>query len=281
MSGTGWHPGLDNHNPPRMKEKNTMAGNGKRDMMKVVEGLLTKAADPAVSAEESQALTAKAAQLMDKYNLDAATLRADKGQRPESISMLQFEVSGQGWHGKGRAALVCHVAEAFGTRVCTVNNLMNGETRWVNIVGPKSTLDALETLLPSIVMQAESRGMVAKRLHINEVRHQFGSAQEINREGRTFFRSYLPQFGLGVADKIAASREKLEKEVKGTTGALVLASQAERVAAEFAKRFPDLKPVQADNFNAAGAVAGRRDGRTADTGQTRVESKRKSVTGKK
>lgn len=250
-----------------------MATNGKRDMMKVVEGLLAKAADSAVTEEESMAFAAKAADLMNKYNLDAAILRERNGQRPEAIGVMQFEVSGQGWHGKGRASLVYAVAEAFGTKCCHTNNKMNGETRWVNIVGPKATLDALTVLLPSIMMQAETRGMEAKRLHINEVRGNYRSAQEINRVGRVFFRTYLPGFGQGVADKIAATRTKAEQGAKGTK-AIVLASQAERVEMMFAKTFPDLKDGNADNYSHAGAAAGRRDGRTADTGQTKVTGRK-------
>ncbi|WP_410648177.1 DUF2786 domain-containing protein [Amycolatopsis sp. cmx-4-54] len=243
-----------------------------------VRKLLDKAEDAAVTAEEAQTYAAKAAELIGKYNLDAATLRHKEGKRPEPIRMLQFEVSGQGWHGKARAELVARVAEAYGAQVCTLGNKMNGSPRWVLIMAPGATLKALELLLPSIVLQAETNGMRATREHMAGLKGRFDTSANANIERRTFFRSYLPGYGRGVADKIAESRNAMADKVKGKTGELVLVSDAERTKAAFDKKFPDLKPVRGDKYSEAGADAGRRDGRTADTGQTKVGGGKREVT---
>ncbi|MEV6830706.1 DUF2786 domain-containing protein [Amycolatopsis sp. NPDC051102] len=244
-----------------------------------VRKLLDKAEDAAVTPEEAQTYAAKAAELIAKHNLDQATLRHREGKRPEPIKLLQFEVSGQGWHGKARASLVYTVAEAHGCSVCTMGNKMNGNARWVLIMGPAATLKALELLLPSILLQAESQGMAAARAHMAERKGMFDTPANANIERRVFFRSYLPAYGKGVAEKITASREAMAEKVKGKPGELVLVTDAERTKAAFDKKFPELGFSREDSHNVAGAEAGRRDGRNADTGQTKVgKASRAAVT---
>ncbi|XVV06324.1 DUF2786 domain-containing protein [Actinosynnema sp. CA-248983] len=251
-------------------------------LIKKVQALLTQAADPAATEQEAQTFAAKAAELMARHSLDEATVRAEKGQKPEAVAVLRFEVSGQGWHGKGRASMVARVAEGYGCMTVHENNLMNGKPRWVHIVGTASAIAALEVLLPSIILQAEYYGTKATKAHMAEVRDQFQTQQEANRARRVFFRSYLPGYGIGVAEKIMGVREQMAKEVENKPGALVLVSDQERVAAHFEKLFPsaELKNVKRDNHSVAGARAGRRDGRTADTGQTRVGGTKTAVTAK-
>ena len=242
----------------------------KTDITERVRKLLEKAENSAATPEEAQTYAAKAAELITKYNLDAATVRHRDGKRPEPIKMLEFEISGQGWHGKARASLVYRVAVAFGCSACTVNNKMNGELRWVMIVGPAATLKALEVLLPSVLRQAESQGLAAAKTHMAERKGMFDTAAKANIERRTFFRSYLPAYGSGVADKITDARNVMAEKVKGKAGELVLTTDAERTKAAFAKRFPDLGVGRRDKHNPDGAEAGRRDGRNADIGHAKV-----------
>ncbi|MEU7525476.1 DUF2786 domain-containing protein [Saccharothrix sp. NPDC042600] len=258
------------------------ARTAKAALVKKVQALLTQAADPAATEQEAQTFAAKAAELMARHSLDEATVRAEKGQKPEAVTVLRFEVSGQGWHGKGRAEMVARVAEGYGCVVITENNVMNGKPRWVHIVGTASAVAALEVLLPSIILQAEYYGTKATKDHMAKIRDQFPTQQEANRARRVFFRSYLPGYGIGVAEKIMGAREQMAKDVENTPGALVLVSDQERVAAHFEKLYPseNRTPVKRDNHSAAGAAAGRRDGRTADTGQTRVNGNKKAVAAK-
>ncbi|MEO6081578.1 MAG: DUF2786 domain-containing protein [Umezawaea sp.] len=259
----------------------TTAKTPKARMMEKVRALLTQAEDPAVTEQEAQAFAAKAAELMARYSLDEATVRAANGQKAELVKVLKFEVSGQGWHGKARATLVYLVAQAYGCEVCTVNNKMNGETRWVAIVGTASAVTSLELLLPSIVLQAEANGVKATKAHMEQVGRTFDTQANRNIARRVFFRSYLPGFGIGVAEKITAFRDEIVKEVADQPGALVLASDAERVKADFDRRFPDLKVSKSDSHSPAGAIAGLRDGRNADTGTgNKVGGGKRAVTKK-
>lgn len=262
-----------------MASKTQNPRDAKAKMMEKVRGLLAKAEDSAATSEESQAFYAKAHELMAKYSLDAAIVRHKNEQKPEATRHLVFTVSGQGWHGKGRAELVYRVAEATGCAVVTVGNKMNGKARFVHIVGIASTVTMLELLLPSLLLQAEAMGNKAAKEHMSKVRGEIDTPANANIERRVFFRSYLPAFGKGVADKIESTRAKTI-ETASAVGALVLVTDAERVQARFDKIFPPetIGQSRADSMNVAGAAAGRRDGRTADTGQTRVNGGRKAVT---
>lgn len=252
--------------------KSNTAAAAKAKIKERVSKLLAQAEHPKTDEQEAQKFAAKAAELLARHGLDAATVRADKGQKPESVTRYDFTVSGQGWHGKARAALVYDVAKAYGCEVCTIGNRMNGKDRLVVMIGTTSMIDALKILLPSIVVQAETAGMRARKAHMAEAGDRFAKAADKNIESRTFYRSYLEGYGQGVAEKIGAGRAAMADEVKGKPGELVLVNDADRIKADFAKRIPKLNTTPADKVSVAGLVNGRRDGRTADTGQTKVRN---------
>ncbi|MBM7771215.1 hypothetical protein JOD54_001419 [Actinokineospora baliensis] len=243
-----------------------------------VAGLLAKAESTEFPAE-AQELAAKAAELMARYNLDAAAARDDKGARPEPISTVDFTVSGQGWHGKARSALYWAVAEATGCKAVHINNKMNGEDRLVTVVGAASTIESLKMLLPSILLQAENSGAKATKKHMTEIGPRIDTAANKNIERRTYFRSYLEGYGKGVAQKISDTRQDIVEEMKEDPKAMILVRDEDRVKAEFARKFPQTKLLPADKKNAAGNAAGVRDGRLADTGQTKVKTKGAKVIG--
>jgi hypothetical protein len=247
--------------------------NEKAKIKERVAKLLAQAEGSGVTKEEAQTFAAKAAELLARYGLDAATVRAEKGQKAEAVTRYDFTVSGQGWHGKARASLVYSVAEAYGCEVCTIGNKMDGKDRLVAMIGTTSMIEALKILLPSILLQAETSGVKAAKEHMAQAGAFIDTAANKNIQRRTFLRSYLEGYGMGVAEKITNSRAAMADEVKGKPGELVLASDADRIKAEFTKRFPKLGTTAADKVSVAGLVAGKRAGRTADTGQTRVSAK--------
>lgn len=261
-----------------MTAKTSNTRDDKAKMIAKVQALLNQAEDSSVTKEESQAFAAKAAELMTRHALDAAIFKAENDKRPDVIKLLRFEISGQGNHGKGRAECAGAVAEAYGCRVAFENNTAHGENRWVLIVGTASALSALEVLLPSILDQAETRGRVEATAYRREVKADYNSEQELNRARRVYFRSYLAAFGLGVAYKITEFRTDLEDEVAETSGALVLASEAERVTAKFEKLYgTNLKEVAPDKVSHDGQSDGFRAGRTADTGEAKLTSGKKAA----
>lgn len=250
--------------------KANTAASDKAKIKERVRKLLAQAEDTSVTKEEAQSFAAKAADLLARHGLDAATVRAEKGQKPEAVARFDFTASGQGWHGKARASLAYSVAEAYGCQVCTIGNKMDGKDRLVVMIGTTSMIDALKILLPSIMLQAETSGTKATKAHMTEVGGTIDTAANKNIERRNFLRSYLRGYGVGVAEKINAGRAALADEVKGKPGELVLVTDADRIKADFTNRFPKLGTTAADKVSVAGLVAGKRDGRTADTGTTKV-----------
>jgi len=171
---------------------------------------------------------------------------------------------------------------ATGCKVVTEGNKMNGADRIVHIVGTTATVTMLELMLPSLILQAETMGRKAVKENPALVREAFDTAANCNIERRVFFRSYLPGFGQGVAEKIAGNRAEMAEKTS-EAGALVLVSDAERITNRFGKLFPadTIKAGHADSFSGLGEAIGRRDGRTADTGQTRVNGGKKAITANK
>lgn len=235
--------------------------------------LLAQSNDEGVTEQEAQTFAAKAAELMARHGLTEAVLREEKGEKAETVQRWDFEVSGQGWHGKARAHLVYSVAEAYGCSVCTIGNKMDGKDRRVAIVGTRTMITALKLLLPAILVQAERHGMAERKAHMAEVGGNFDSAASRNIESRTFYRSYLTGYGAGVAEKLAEGRRAMTDEVKGQPGELVLVSEQDRIAARFEQLFPNLKTGRADKVSVEGLAAGKRDGRNADTGGGKVTAK--------
>lgn len=242
----------------------------RRNMADTVRKLLAQAEDPATTEQEAQAFAARAAELMTRHALDAAVVRADKGQKPEAVTLLKFTVSGQGYHGKARASLVVKVAQGYGCEVATQGDKLNSSDRWVLIVGTASACKALELLLPSVIVQAEQNAFAKTRKHMDG--KEFDTPANKNIARRDFFRSYLEGYGAGVGRKIAAARKVIKKEVADTPGALVLVTDADRISKDFAERFPVLRKGRGSKIDVDGYLTGQRDGQQADTGETKVKT---------
>jgi hypothetical protein len=240
-----------------------------------VRNLLAQAEHPNTGDKEAQAFYAKAADLMERHALDAAVVRAEKGHKPEAIKCLTFTVSGQGYHGKARASLVDKVAKGYGCEVVWQGNTLNSADRYALIVGTASACKALELLLPSIIAQAEMGAFAATRKHMEG--KEFDTPANKNIARRDYFRSYLAGYGKAVGNKIGAGRRTLRKEVADTPGALVLVTDADRITQEFNRLFPETGTVRASKTDAAGYAQGERDGRNADTGDSKVTGKTKTA----
>ncbi|PPK63502.1 DUF2786 domain-containing protein [Actinokineospora auranticolor] len=245
-----------------------------------VAALLAQAEDKGVTPEEAQAFAAKAAELLARYSLDAATLRAEKGQKPEPVSTYTFTVSGQGCHGKARTSLHWFVAEAVGCMAVTKGDDMTTNDRLVIAIGTASMIDTLKTLLPWIMAQAENSARLATPLHMSQMDTSHLTTANRNIIRRDYFRSYLKGYGQGAAEKIRATRTDLAEEVKNSPKALVLVRDADRISAEFARRFPKTVKGRGSKTTAAGHAAGVRAGRAADTNQGKVNTTDRKRVGK-
>ncbi len=242
-----------------------------------VKALLAKAEHPATPRAEAQAAAAKAAELMVRHAISEASVRAEAGRSPEPIELDCYDIPGTGGHGKARAAALAAIATDYGCEVAVYGNDASRYTRRLLMVGTQSSLAALRILLPSIELRMESAARAATRAYGKQLRAacSWQSRADRRTHASAFYRDYLRGYGYGVADKIRAMCGEISREAAGTGTALVLAADAARIRAEFAREFPRLGRTRAERHRHPGAQAqGREDGRRADIGTHHVSGAR-------
>ena len=238
-----------------------------------VRALLTQAADNGATDEESQTYYAKAAELMDRHNLDAAIFRQEQGEEPARVERWDFWVSGKGGHGKARVLALGVICRAFGCQSAVRGNTAASSDRMMMIIGTTDALESLKILLPALSLQIENSATKAARARIAELDADYWTAGERARIRRTTFRSYIKGWGHGAAAKITKSREDIAEEVAGTGAELVLLTDRERVTAAFTTAFPKLAKYRPErNFSATAYHAGVDAGSRADIGGGNLSS---------
>ncbi|WP_460861913.1 DUF2786 domain-containing protein [Nocardiopsis coralliicola] len=252
-------------------------------MVERVRGLLRMAEDPSVTDAESQAFTAKAAELMTRHAIAEAEARAQRGEEAESVSRLDFPVSGVGGHGKARVKALAGIAAALGCQSAVRGNTAANTERTLIIVGTDTALDSLRVLLPSITLQMEASARFTARNHIADLRELRNlDRSALATERSRFYRSFIRAYGYAVAERIKELRARLREEsddadgdeggssegAAGGAGAdLVLRADVSRVQEDFQRRFPQLKPTRPERtHHRAGARAGYLRGRSAQLG---------------
>ncbi|WP_133740178.1 DUF2786 domain-containing protein [Actinorugispora endophytica] len=251
-------------------------------MIERVRGLLRMAEDPAVTDAESQAFTAKAAELMTRHAIAEAEARAQRGEAAEDITRLDFPVSGVGGHGKARVKSLAAIASAYGCQSAVRGNTSANTDRTLIIVGTVTALDSLRVLLPSITMQMEASARFTAREHVTglrELRNYDRSALATERS--RFYRSFIRAYGSAVAERIREFRARLAEDSSGGAGSgsasasespksgaeLVLREDVDRVQEDFERRFPQLRPTRPERtHHRAGYRAGYLRGRRAELG---------------
>jgi len=251
-------------------------------MVERVRGLLRMAEDPSVTDAESQAFTAKAAELMTRHAIAEAEARAERGEEPDAISRMDYTVSGVGGHGKARVRALADIAAAYGCQSAVRGNNSENTDRVIILVGTVSALDALRMLMPSISMQMESSAKFMSSSHVADIRELRNyTRSELETERKRYYRSFVRAYGRAVAERIREFRARLqemaaapggsggaEDSVDAARGAeLVLLNDVNRVREEFQKQFPQLRKHRPERtHSAAGYRAGYRRGRQAELG---------------
>ncbi|OLT29500.1 hypothetical protein BJF83_11455 [Nocardiopsis sp. CNR-923] len=252
-----------------------------------VRGLLRMAEDPAVTDAESQAFTAKAAELMTRHAIAEAEARAERGEEPDAISRMDYAVPGVGGHGKARVRALADIAAAYGCQSAVRGNTAENTERTMILVGTVSALDALRMLLPSIAMQMEASARFMTSSHVSDIRELRNyTRSELETERKRYYRSFVRAYGRAVAERIREFRARLQQNASpnsegGSTGeaggdgsassgrgaALVLRDDIHRVNEEFHRQFPQLRKHRPERtHSAAGYRAGYRRGREAELG---------------
>ncbi len=256
----------------------------RQKMVERVRGLLRMAEDPAVTDAESQAFTAKAAELMTRHAIAEAEARAERGEEPDAISRMDYTVSGVGGHGKARVKALADIAAAYGCQSAVRGNSSENTDRTIILVGTTNALEALRMLMPSISMQMEASARFMSSTHVSDIRELRNyTRSELETERKRYYRSFVRAYGQAVAERIREFRARLQETVSSETGAggvtdgdgenstrgaeLVLRDDLHRVNEEFHKQFPQLRKHRPERtHSAAGYRAGYRRGRQAELG---------------
>ena len=240
------------------------------DVAEKVRKLLTQAEDPAATAEEAQAFTMKAQQLMSKYSIQLAMINdaADAGQ-----------LVSRGWTVLGpysahKVGLISSVARANDCRAI-YTDLPLGHKR-IDVVGYAADADWVETLWRSLELQLAAalsdaatrkppkvhgrtfavgfiQGFVAEVSHrLHDARRKAVAAAEAARSGE------VARVGRrAMEDSLAAAPSR-------QSVALVLVAKGQRVDEEFHARYPGSRTVhshvrlQSWSGYSPGREAGRR-----------------------
>ena len=125
-------------------------------MLAKIRKLLAKAEDPAASPEESETYTAKAAQLIADYGIDAALLSADE---PGSDRVADRVVGLDAPYARDKAQLLCDIANRLRCKaVLRTRPVDRGPTEHsVHLFGHESDLARADLLFTSLLMQSTHR----------------------------------------------------------------------------------------------------------------------------
>lgn len=235
----------------------------------LIQKLLLKA--ESTTPEEAEALTAKAAELMLRYNVDQALLNARSTSVKERIEQVNVPLSGI--YAKAYMAMMNTIAHAYGDDVRTFFTPYGKSKIVFTIVGFESTVGQLKVLLASLQLQSVVALDTWWRAPDN-VAAVLASPMEKFKARRTFLKA----FGEGAASRIRVTRRDVVRDVTSSTpGAeLVLRDRKTAVDQFMDEKYSDLKKSKArekaGGFGASGA--GYRAGKNANTGDKQVSNQR-------
>jgi hypothetical protein len=211
-----------------------------------VRALLAKAESTSF-AEEAEALSGKAQELMNRYALERAMLDADLPALATS-RRLWLDKS----YFKEKSRLVHAVSRAFRSRAVSYDHL-----GFVALVGDEVDLESVELLSTSLLVQA-TRAMVAAGGQ---------AAKGSHARSRPFRKSFLVAFAARIGERLAEL--SAGPEVDDERLLPVLADRKQAVDTLFDQMFTRLRSSQVTVQSAAGWGAGRAAANVADIGTGR------------
>ena len=162
-------------------------------MLGRIRALLAKA-EATEYAEEAEALSARAQELMAKYSIDHALLAAESGQA-EAPGGRRIAVDNP--YEAPKATLLQTVAQANRCRVVWSKNV-----GLVTVIGFPADLDAVELLFTSLLVQANTAMLRA------------GGKQDAYGRSRTraFRTSFLVSYAIRIGERLSEATEHAERE---------------------------------------------------------------------
>jgi hypothetical protein len=230
-----------------------------------VRKLLAKAEADGVTAEEAQAFTAKAAELMAKYGIDRALLAA---ARPETDNPDSRIVEIYNPWARVQAHLLCGLAAALRCQ-CILLPARAGQR--VHVFGYASDIERTDVLYTSVLIQMW-HGLTAARV------------PAWSDSPRAWRRSWLLGYAAAVTAKVRAAEQGAERAASAAPGggssqaALVLADRSLVIRRNVAHAYPVTRAARV-TYTGNGYGAGYAQGKRADIGTSRVgQWRRRSLT---
>ena len=219
-------------------------------VLRRVRALLTKA-ESTEYAEEAEALTAKAQELMTRHAVDSALL--DPGATPHRADVATRRVHVDDPYVRAKTQLLGAVAEANGVRLVWYPGL-----GIANLVGVAADLDAVELLFTSLLLQAGQALAAAERT---------AGRRSVSR---SFRRAFLVGYAGRVGERLTSARERVTSEAAADQGVDLLPtlrSRQEAVDDAFTELFPRVRSTRSrSSMDAGGWWAGRAAADSADVG---------------
>jgi len=211
-------------------------------MLDRVRALLAKA-ESTDFAEEADAFTAKAQELMARHRIDHALLMATTGQRDQPVTR---RVAIDNPYEAPKTLLLQVVAEANSCRAVWMKRY-----GFTTVVGFPADLDSTELLFTSLLVQA-TRSMTQAKPSVDE----YG-----RNTTRSFRQSFLTAYASRIGERLSVTADGVDREMAESAGAgqllPVLAARDDAVRDAFEKQFPELTQHAPTINNRAGWASGR------------------------
>lgn len=205
-----------------------------------VRALLAKA-ESTEYAEEAEALSAKAQELITRHALDHLLQRAAHADEDLPVSTRRIWIDAP--YVMPKAMLLDEVAGANRCR-----SVLCEDPGFTTIVGEPADLDAVEVLATSLLVQANSA-----MLRCGRQRDHWG-----NSTTTSFRRSFLMSYALRVGERLrSANADAADQTGRSDLLLPVLRRQSERVDDAYAELFPDVVGKRTTMSNHQGWAAGR------------------------
>ncbi|MDT0203659.1 DUF2786 domain-containing protein [Nocardioides sp. AE5] len=229
--------------------------------------LLAKAEDQAATRQEAETYTAKAAQLIADYGIDAALLAAAvPGADVVGDRIVVLERP----FGKDKAELLADVATRLRCRaVLRTERTSEGKVYAVHLFGHESDLVRTDLLFTSLLLQAT--GLLA-RTPVPPGEHK-----------AAFRRSWLAGFRVAIVRRLAATEADATRSADAgsapgaRSATLVLADRSRAVTEAMHDAYPRLGTARQRSLSGSGMPGGYAAGQRADLGETRLSGQRRAL----
>jgi hypothetical protein len=225
-------------------------------MLGKIRALLAKAEDPAATPQEAETYTAKAAELIAKYGIDAALLAANETSTVRLVPGDKI-ISVEAPYARDKADLLHVVTQALRCRTVQIN--LGGGAFKVHVFGFTADLERAELLYTSLLIQQ------ASELAVTPVPWGENTA--------AFRRSWMLGYRQAVFGRLKAAERRAAGEAETATGpgvALVLADRNDMVSRRVEEAYPDLRKGRTRSLTGTGRRSGYRSGQKANLGGTGI-----------